>query len=144
MIRAAMGLMILFCVAAAGCNRGGSTYTLSGTVSYQNARLTQGRVAAFGEDGVPVSCDIQPDGTYHIEKCPSGRVRLAVVSPDPKPAAEMRARMAESGRAPKTNPNQPAVDPNKWFPIPEKYNLPDTSELEVEVSGDTVKDIKMD
>jgi hypothetical protein len=144
MIRAATGLMIFFCVAAAGCNRGGNTCTLSGTVSFQNTRLTQGRVAAFGEDGVPVSCDIQPDGTYRIEKCPSGRVRLVVISPDPKPAAEMRARMAESGRAPKTNPAQTAADPAKWFPIPEKYNLPDTSELEVEVSGDTVKDIQME
>ncbi len=142
--------VVLACLVAAVVGCGGGSSTLSGKVTLKKIPLTQGEVTAFGESGEVASGTINEDGTYRIDNCPSGKVKIRVTSPDPQAladamkAADDPARRRRSGGQPPPPPPPPAGDPSKWFAIPEMYNDPDTSGLLVEVSGSTEYDIEME
>lgn len=136
------------CVAAAaivslGCSSG--TGTLYGTVSYQGRLLAGGSVSVVNDKGESASAEIQPDGTYRIENCPRGTVKIAVCSPNPKAldAWAVSNTSQERGATTTGPPAAPSIDPGKWFEIPLRFADPDASGLTAEVSGTTEHNIAM-
>lgn len=118
-----------------GCSAG--TATLTGTVSYQGKLLNQGTVSVYADSGESSSAEIQPDGSYKIENCPRGKLKICVASVDPVQVAATIAATKATGRfaqgAPEPAP--PPGDPAKWFSIPAQYADPDGSGLSVDVSA---------
>jgi hypothetical protein len=133
--------MALFCLA--GCTRHGE---VTGKVTYQDRPLNYGSVSFVGEDNLPVSAKINPDGTYTANGVPYGKVRVAVVSPDPSRLLHV-GKIREPVDAPENRKRKdlpeptlpPGVDPEKWFEIPAKYSDCDKSELVLTVSNPTTK-----
>lgn len=130
-------ILMIIALLPLGC--GGSTGTLSGTVSYKGKLLSQGTVTVYAENGTTAESPISPDGTYVIENCPGGKVKIAVSSPDPAQGKASAAALKASGRLPAGAPEipPPSGDATKWFSIPANYANPDESGLTVEVSGST-------
>src|SRR4051812_22653135 len=97
-------------LAAAGC--GGSRVTVSGKVSYKGTPLKGGNVVFNSLEGKESrSAPIAEDGTYRIEKCPVGKVKITVET-------ESLKRVGTSGGARK---NQPPPGAN----VPADYTPPD-------------------
>ena len=141
MIRTLFALALLLPL---GC--GGGSGTLSGTVAYKGRKLTQGSVSVVSASGATASAAINPDGTYTIENCPGGNLKIAVNSPDPNEMARRAAEMKASGRASGQTAGfttGTTADPASWFAIPAAYGDPDTSGLSVDVSGNTVHPIEL-
>lgn len=148
----------------AGCSPGKGS--LKGTVSLKGKLLAMGSVNAMNAEGLASGGEIQPDGTYLIAECPGGKVKVCVISVNPEIKAaeaaiantpeqsysdEQRAQRLKDfggGNANASTPT-PAAPPPKpgdasaWMEIPVQYSNPDTSGLEVDVSGVTVFDINM-
>jgi hypothetical protein len=143
-------------LAVAGC--GGSTGTITGTVTYQGKPL-KGGVVMFtpaGGGGAAVAT-IGEDGTYTAEKVPVGEATITVDTAFLKPAA---GRGEMGGNAPKYEPPKeapeggaPAYKPpsdaganaRKYVPIPPKYADPAQSGLKYTVTGGSQKkDIPLD
>jgi hypothetical protein len=125
----------------AGCTRHGD---VSGKVTFLDQPLNYGSVIFVGEDNLPVSAKINPDGSYAATGVPYGKVRVAVVSPDPskllhaskiREAAEMPEKRKRKDLPPPELP--PGVDPEKWVEIPARYGDCDRSDLVLTVSAPT-------
>lgn len=150
-----VGFCFLLIAIATGCGRG-RTNSLTGRVTYQGKPLVCGNILAFGSDGLPVSCEIQPDGTYTLTGFPEGDVKVAVTSA--KPVDQSKWKMpphiakAKQNRQKEENSKpdaplplrpKPVIDVTKWFPIPAQYADVSTSGLLTRVSGNQTWDIEL-
>jgi hypothetical protein len=134
-------------VLAVSCGAGQGT--VSGKVYYQGKMLTSGAVRFVYEgQGGSYTSDISSDGTYKILKAPRGLAKIGVATavsgmeipkggpagrggPSKQGIEKMKEKMKENqkGRAPEGK--GPAED----VIVPKKYSDPETSGLQVEVTG---------
>jgi hypothetical protein len=152
-----VGLLALAgALAVAGC--GGSTGTVTGTVTYQSKPLKGGIVmfTPAGGGQSPVAFNINEDGTYTATGVPVGEATITVDTAYLK----SQARGEMGGNAPKYEPPQgapeggaPAYKPpsdaganaRKYVWIPTKYADPAQSGLKYTVTGGSQKkDIPLD
>ena len=117
-----------------GCRKEAAKNTITGTVTYQDKPLLFGTVVLVGEDNLPRQGAIRVDGTYTVTDVPLGAVKIAVFSPDPKMRESKRTIQPPKIKEPSSplhsaTPEAPAMDVAKWFPIPDHYNNPETSNL---------------
>jgi hypothetical protein len=135
-------LIVAFTLAPLGCGAGKAS--LSGKVLFKGRPVTQGSVSVYSETGAFASADIQPDGSYSIPECPTGKLKIAVSSPDPQEIAAQAATAKASGRLAPNAPEPPApkAPATSWFSLDPRYANPDDSGLTVDVSaGDNEHDI---
>jgi len=143
-------------LSAAGC--GVATARVRGKVTHGGKAVVYGSVALADRTGAIHNADIDPDGNYQIDGVPPGPVKFAVVSPNPEghraPGDDRvkagRSSLADpreqtpSAREKHETPGKPRPAAGAWFPIPAKYNRPDSSGLAGEVSGkETVIDLDL-
>jgi len=129
-------LVLLFGVTllSTGCGKGSGS--LKGTVTYKGQPVVLGTVTAIGKDNIPRTGLIQSDGSYEIIGLPTGSVRLAVESPDPR---QTEGQLDENEK-----PIKPKVVKG-WRKLPEKYGSVETSDLTYDVSrGSNDYDISLD
>jgi len=90
----ALGVLVAFLTSLVGC--GAPKGTISGIVSFKGKPIPAGTVIFASEDGKTlVNAQIGSDGSYKIEKCPVGNVKIAV---QPFEAPAMNAAGGGPGR----------------------------------------------
>jgi hypothetical protein len=150
-----LGLSLL--LLAAGC---GSRGTVSGKVLYKGKPLTGGHVVFLHQKG-SFTTAIQEDGSYSIDRVPSGPVKIAVTAAGP---VHPRHGLSKS-QLEKMQKNKPEVKSDEDAPkammaemlgsasggnksgvnLPEKYGDPEKSGLTYTVAGGSqTYDIKVD
>ena len=72
------------------------TVTVEGTVTSGGRPVVFGTVTFVAADNRVYSGTIGPDGRYRVERLPSGAVRVAVSSPDPRPMIPLPGREARA------------------------------------------------
>jgi hypothetical protein len=129
----AQALVLLAPLLAAGCG----VSSITGTVTFQNKPVASGTVIVIGSDLLPYYGNIEDDGTYTVLKVPRGFAKIAVFSPGPSTAALVPSDPPAAN--PRFSKKVPARafrgDPQKWFPLPDKYQDFNTSELSLAVTG---------
>lgn len=153
----AVGLLMAGGLTGCGARR----CDVAGKVTYQGKPIVCGCVVIVGTDGVPITANLNQDGTYEAKSVPLGRAEVAVFSLDPaRPRdPEQGARRgdldgdapaAPQGAAAKAKPGDrsnwmnPEVDRSKWFPIPKKFEQVQTSGLKAELhKGDNVVNLDL-
>jgi hypothetical protein len=128
-----------------GCGDGKSK--VRGKVTHNNKPVVWGTVTLVDKTGAFHQADIDLNGNYVIENVPAGTVKIAVVSPNPNQSRPDAGKGRGGGIGiedprekfmagkEKANADRPKPPPGAWFPIPDKYNTPETSELTGEVKG---------
>ena len=135
-------------IAATGCSFSGKG-TVSGKVYYKKTLLKGGNVTFFSTEGKPsLSTSIAEDGSYKLEKVPTGEVTICVETKSLKlqPGATPPPKYSAPPGAPAgyTPPN--VADRSKNFvPIDEKYATPEDSGKKYTVkSGSQEYNIELD
>src|SRR5205809_6172631 len=98
------------CLVAVLTGCGGGSGALTGKVTYKKIPLNQGEVLAFNEQGQYASGRIEADGSYRIDNCPGGKVKLAVTSPDPQALAAAAQTPDDPARRRRTGGTPPTVN----------------------------------
>jgi hypothetical protein len=109
---------------ACGCAR---TATVTGKVTYQGRPVTHGSVVFRSADKTARSGVIGPDGSYTVQGVHPGEVKVAVLSRDPSKARGKRT------------PEERAEAKKSWFPLPRKFEDPETSGVGYTVEAGTVR-----
>jgi hypothetical protein len=126
--------MLLGLANLAGCGR--STASVTGKVTYQGAPLKGGNVT-FHHAGTKQSklAVIYEDGSYTIDKMPTGDVTIAVETESLRKKAQL-PRYSAPGDAPGgfKSPD-PAVAAQRYVAIPATYADPGTSGLTCKLKG---------
>jgi hypothetical protein len=137
--RAAWLMSAVFAVGLSGC--GNSTSTLSGKVSYRGRAVTSGSIIVLHDSGAARSGVIQPDGTYSVAGLERGRVRIAVISPNPSHTRSVLTVEANRARIGHKRTHAVAYRPNMagWFALPRELGDPGTSGLECDVATANVE-----
>ena len=145
-------LIVLVALPAAGC--GLARCDVSGKVTYQGKPIVCGCVLFVGVDGLPITANLTQEGAYEAKQVPIGKVQVAVYSLDPARARDPEKERGAGGgvfdaadpSAPKDLPPRaipgdksnwmnPEVDRSKWFPIPRRFEMVQTSGLTAELKG---------
>jgi hypothetical protein len=117
---------------ASGC---GSSTSVSGKVSYKGAPVKGGTVTFYNASNWTGSSPISADGSYKIDKVPSGPVKIAVETKTAKP----NPRAARMPQPPPDAPAQGGIygggDPDRYVQIPDKYEDKDRSGLTYDVKS---------
>jgi hypothetical protein len=120
--------------ACAGC--GAKRGELGGTVYFQDKIVSSGTVQVVDSAGLPKSCAINGDGTYHIADILAGPLKVAVYSPDPGEVRVIRRKKENELPDPK--------DRSRWFRLPPDYEDFDKSGLTYDLQpGPNTWDIKL-
>jgi len=109
LFRPVAGLVVMLLVTL-GCQERGD---VSGKVIYQNKALKFGTVLIEGSDGGRGQGMIALDGSYFIPAIRTGKVRVAVNSPNPKAVVVI-------SKDPNRKP-EGYSQVSGWFPIPQQY-----------------------
>ncbi len=83
-----------------------------------------GSVAIAGDDGIPRTAALEANGRYTIADLPCGAARVSVHSPDPaeqEKLFEAEQIKWQKGIKPPVERTVPAIDRDRWIPIPEHY-----------------------
>src|SRR2546423_1272505 len=122
--RAALRLLALAAVLAAGCN---STTDVTGKVTYKGAPLSGASLTLVASDGNVFSTKLNAAGTFSIPGVPTGDAKIAIVGgsavagtkPPPAGRGEAKAGPGSSGRGgPKENPEAAPAEPAGPAPGP--------------------------
>jgi hypothetical protein len=144
MKRPICALTLMACAPLAGAGCGGS---ITGTVTFQNKPVASGTVVVVGSDMLPHYGTIEDDGGYTVPSVPTGLAKIAVFSPGPDGA---RPAYPDLPDAEPVLPKRASArvfrgDPQKWFPLPDKYRDFDASGLGLTVtSGENRLDLDLD
>ena len=135
-------------LAAVGC--GSSTGTISGKVSYKGAPLKGGYVTFYTKDKkVTRPGEIQEDGSYKIEKMPTGEALICVDTSTLKPPTQAHNIPTYSPPKGQQLPPRYKLSNNeekakRYVEIPSQYADPDKSKLTYTVKGGSQEyDIKL-
>jgi hypothetical protein len=121
---------VAFFLVANGCGKGKGN--ISGKVDLEGKTVQLGDVTFYASNGVPFSAKIGRDGTYTIKDVPAGAAKIVVQSPNPKDVPKNREGAAT------------ADDAKIWFPLPDPYEDPKSSDLTFEVKpGDNTYNISL-
>lgn len=112
-----------------GC--GASTSKVTGKVTHKGKNLICGTVSFHYPDNSVIDGPIDPNGVYSIHLAKPGDVTITVSTFKPQPPDPRAA-----GRGAPATTAAP-LDPNLWFPIPEKYGDPAQSGKKATVKGGT-------
>jgi hypothetical protein len=142
--RTGFGLLAGLALLPLGC--GGGTGTVTGKVLFNDQPLPSGTVVFTNADGKgSQTAEIQPDGTYKIEKMPTGPAKVAVMTapsataegrvpgPQPKMPTPPPDKVPEGADPGKVYGNKPQA--KKYVKIPEKYADAEKSGLTVTVGS---------
>ena len=146
--RPAAAVCLLTCLAATGC---GSQGSVSGKVSYKGEALGGGTVVFTSEGRASDSSPIALDGTYHINKIPTGPVKVAVETKSARPIAADPRRPNMPTPPPDQMPaggtsayGTPGAPTGKYVWIPDDYGDPAKSGLTYDVKpGSQTKDFDL-
>jgi hypothetical protein len=118
----------LFLIPSCGPNTG----TVTGVVTYNEKKLTHGTVVFIGADGIPISAQINEDGTYEAKGVLYGECFVAVsqTAKGAKSAAEIRKEYQDKDEVPP--PEVWGERTNSTIPI--AYSNAQTSALKLTVS----------
>ena len=122
-------LLLAVGVGLPGCSR--RSGTVSGTVTYQNKKVTSGVVVFVGADGkASQPAPIKEDGTYTAVNVPVGPVKVAVDNPPP-------AISTGGAKLPAGDPEAQASakEAARYVPTPLQYRNADKSGLTTTVKG---------
>lgn len=123
-----------------GC---GNNAKITGKVSYQGYPVHYGSVIFLSADKTARSGVIERDGSYTVEDVPRGATKIGVISHNPaKGRSAARSRKAASAGKASPGSAGPAIE--GWFPLPPKFESPETSGLGCTVESSHVgHDIEM-
>jgi hypothetical protein len=129
-----VGLVGTLALMASGCAP--QKYSVSGKVLYNGAVLNKpdGIVIFMGPQGEQLSTPINQDGTYQVLGVSSGVNKIAVYYLNPKTADSRKKRT-------KGPPKDGEVVDN--FLTPEKYSLPESSGLTLDVNKEMTYNIEL-
>lgn len=115
----------------AGCGGPGN---VSGKVTFNNKPVVVGTVVILASDSLPYTGNIGDSGEFLIPRVPPGPAQIAVVSRSP---ATVRPRPPRPGIVESDPAIKKAIksSPDKWFPIPERYAQPGTSNISLVVKA---------
>jgi hypothetical protein len=143
----ALSFILGISLAAAGCD-GSSTATITGKVYYNDAPLKGGNVSFMTKDQKVIRLsEISEDGSYTIEKMPTGEALITVETSGLKPPAQkMPANKPPPGVEPPAGykPLDFEERAKRYVPIPDRYSDPKQSGLTYQVQkGKQQHDIKL-
>jgi hypothetical protein len=128
-------------LAAAGCDS--RTGDVVGQVTCDGKTVVSGSVMIVANDSLAYHGVIDGGGNYTIARVPTGPGKMAVFSPGPADYKNF-AEILGMGKNGAVKPRSFPGDPDKWFPIPEKYQKFEESGLTVTVtSGRTQRDMAL-
>src|SRR5262249_34184598 len=116
------------------------TGDVTGTVTFQGKNIASGTVIIVASDSLPYSGIVDEEGIFLVSKVPTGRAKIAVVSPNPEAGTDMTRLLFQRNIFRKDLPKSaapppPRVNPKKWFPLPDKYGDFKESGLTVTITG---------
>jgi hypothetical protein len=130
-------LLAVVLASLAGCSSGMGEVT--GTVRYNGKPLPFGTIQFLGQDGIPCSSQIQPDGTF-CALVPVGEAKVIVSCLDETRLNRMHGQLA-AGRG-RVAP--PALASGNFSLIPRRYTDWDASGLTVRVErGKRTQDLSL-
>ena len=154
MVRAARRLRSLAAVGACfalsallGCGGGGNgnKASLSGKVTYNNARVTGGTLSLIptsgASTGVPFPITIKPDGSFDVGDAPLGPMKVTIET-DSVSSAAPGYNMPGGANMPNAPKETGPVA--KKVVIPEKYAKPDTTPLTWDTSKEKTKNFNLE
>jgi hypothetical protein len=124
-VRAWLCWLLPLLAAVGGCRH---SVTVGGKVSFQGRPVSYGSVIFVVDGRLARSGVIQPDGSYVVEELSAGTAKIAVISRDPsKGRSVLRGgKPSEPGKKETSAHN---ATPLPWFPLPAKFEDPETSGL---------------
>jgi hypothetical protein len=131
----AFGLVVLAVPLLFLCGCGKNKGSVKGKITFDGKPVIFGTIVVADESYRDYRGKIESDGSYALEGVPHGTLKIAIFSPDPKlqaPKEWKRPPGMEGAKIEKKElppPGPLAIDVAKWFPIPERYNHHETSEL---------------
>jgi hypothetical protein len=133
-------LLPILLAGVCGCGR---TAKVSGKVTYQGRPVAYGSVIFLSADKTARSGVIEPDGSYTIEGTRPGSVSIAVISRDPSKGRSVVQGRKRVGLGKKGVSSQDTAIEG-WFPLPRKFEAPETSGLSCTIaSGRVTHDIDL-
>ncbi|MGH7173570.1 MAG: hypothetical protein ACRELG_25085 [Gemmataceae bacterium] len=133
-----LGFVLAMSLATVGC--GSSAGTISGKVYYQGVALKGGNVTFLTKDKkVSRLAEIKEDGSYQIEKMPTGEALITVDTSTMKPpqSGNRRANVPPKGAIvpPGYKPLNLEEKAKRYTEIPPQYKDPAQSKLTYTVKG---------
>jgi hypothetical protein len=121
-------LLVLAALAAVGCGGSGS---VSGKVVYNGTTVKGGTVMLVDSTGKAYSSPIAQDGTYQIDKVPTGDVKVMVETKSIEAASKIPSYKPPAGQTVPGAPTPPDPEEAKrrYVPIPDKYQSVETTDL---------------
>lgn len=108
---------------------------VSGSVTYKGNPVTAGTVNFHTSEGVAISCNITPDGTYLGTQLPIGELTVTIETESANKNRKVPAYGAgRAGGGPATSPrpdSAPPVQEGAYVKIPDKYGKKASSGLKV-------------
>ncbi|MGA2619802.1 MAG: hypothetical protein ABSF26_19490 [Thermoguttaceae bacterium] len=120
-----VGWLLVWLAVAGGCQH---TATVTGKVRYRDRPVVYGSVIFRNSDNTARSGVIEPDGSYRVENVPAGCVQIVVISRDPAKGHRGLGGPKPARPGPQAAPGQDTAT-GQWFPLPPKYEKPETSGL---------------
>ncbi len=150
---AAVTTVVAYAFVTVGCGDG--TGKVRGKVVANGKPVCWGSVTFMDAKGQYYQGELGLDGSFEIDKCPSGTMKVGVYSPNPEATQTARGgpvgggakagggggddgpRSAFLATQPKKEPGpeKPKPAAGKWFPISEKLTDPTTSGMTVEIKA---------
>jgi hypothetical protein len=127
-------LLLSLGLGAAGC---GSAASVSGKVSYKGAPVKGGTVTFYNASNWTGTSPIGADGSYKIDKVPSGTVKITVEtkSAKPNPMASRMPKPPKDAPVPPGSMYEGGGDPDRYVAIPDKYADKEQSGLTYDVKS---------